>query len=256
MHSLHQIFCATAWDAGESLTQRERTSPLNLPSVNKPAAPDRRHPQGLHLPAPRALPAAQGRFRAPLLLPWAGCSWTPSRGPRCSPQPRGRHSPSGCSRYTAGRPAALSPRRRAEQRGRHRGAGDTALPTPGKTLLRGRAPPVRHTAARPCHGGHAFPPAGPGEGERPDPSCRPRPHHHHTHSAILPAAGLNLPPRSCGAAPHAATSGAPRRHSSERVRNLYDRTGGGGGEKAHAYTAAACRRRPSSGRVIWGGGVT
>lgn len=162
MHSIHQIFCTTAWDAGESLTQRERTSPLNLPSVNKPAVPDRRHPQGLYVPAPIALPAAQGRFRAPLLLPWAGCSWTPSRGPRCSPQPRGRHSPSGCSRYTEG-PAP-------------RGWGHTAPPSPPrKTLLRGKAPPVGHTAARPCHGGDAFPPAGPGEGERPDPSCRPRP---------------------------------------------------------------------------------
>lgn len=195
------------------------------------------------MPAPIALPAAQGRFRATLLLPWAGCSWTPSRGPRCSPQPRSRHSPSGCSRYTAGRTAALSPRRRAERRGRHRGAGDTARPPPpSKTLLKGRAPPVRHTAARPCHEGDPFPPAGPGEGERPDPSCRPRPHRHHTHSAILPAAGLNLPPRSCGAAPHAATSGAPRRHSSGRVLSLYDRTGGEGG-----VARMRTRRLPAAG---------
>lgn len=104
------------------------------------------------MPAPIALPAAQGRFRATLLLPWAGCSWTPSRGPRCSPQPRSRHSPSGCSRYTAGRTAALSPRRRAERRGRHRGAGDTARPPPPQ-----QDPAEGKGTARPAHGSEALP---------------------------------------------------------------------------------------------------
>lgn len=120
-----------------------------------------------------------------------------------------------------------------------------------KPLLRGRTAPSGTRQRGPAP--QATPSRQQGPGERADPSHRPLPHRHHTHSAILPAAGLNLPPRSCGAAAHAATSGAPGGRSSRRGGSLYDRLAG---RVARARTRAGLL--PAAGVLragAWSGGA-